>query len=376
MLSEAKMKSGTGILLTFLSIAASAGPAAAQSSLSNLNYMRFNVATDGIVICSNDDSTTPCNGSVLAPGTNWTVNYYSQSSSQYGVLKGQSSISLSGDDSLGPYPTFASSGARGGYMDTLTIGGGSGAGTMLLNFTVTGTSTQTSGQSGRPQFELVPAPGGVLDYTDEVAYLVGTNGVATISFPFTFGVPTTNEIDFYALSQIYDWTAGASASANYADTAILSGIVIEDSTGTPLQQFTIQSASGAPYTATGVVTPVTIRIKPDVVVLPVNPNSKETVRVEIKSTESFDARTQINPSSLTFGSTGNENSLAFCDDRSGETDPYHPDDLVCHFYVEQAGLQAGKVTGILQGFTNQGYPILGQSQIFVVHWPFLGDPVL
>jgi len=120
---------------------------------------------------------------------------------------------------------LASLGGRASFRDVFIIGGGTGTGTLKLTFQVTGTSSNTAGQTGRPTFAYVPVVGGALDYGHQISFSV-VNGSSTVSIPFTFGQPIEFDVDFYALAQIFQWVTGASASADYSHTAILNAIVV------------------------------------------------------------------------------------------------------------------------------------------------------
>jgi hypothetical protein len=123
------------------------------------------------------------------------------------------------------------------------------------------------------------------------------------------------------------------------------------------------------------VTPVQIAIKTDDdedrgadQPVRIDPRSKRDITVAILSTPTFDAVTNIDPGSLTFGRTGNEKSLEACD--KGREDKGHRDDddlpaLVCHFETKVAAFQVGDTVAILKGLTFQSVPILGQQAIVV-----------
>lgn len=235
-------------------ISVQAGPV-----LSTLSYVRLHGPSDPdlINVCANTNGD-PCLGSVLAPGTNWTLNYSSESSATYGVLRSKASAFLTGDDSLGPltgvgtFPTLASVGGRASFQDVYTIGGGTGTGTLYFTFAVTGTSSQTKGQSGRAQFNMVPVTGGGLDYGKQVSFPV-VKGAATVGVPFTFGTPVEFSIDFYALAQIFSWVPGAAATADFSNTAVLDVISVKNSASQDVPSFTIKAASGTQYYAGGIV---------------------------------------------------------------------------------------------------------------------------
>ncbi len=221
--------------------------------LETLNYARFYAATDPntIYACQNANGIA-CDGSVLAPGTNWTVNYFSQGTSAFGVLNDYASVFLTGDNSLGGFPSFESTGARSGYRDTYTIAGGSGMGTIDFTFAVTGTTTQSGGASSGGDFQFVPIVNGQEDFGELQQYGV-VNGVATIPVSFTFNQPIEFTIYFYALAQVAGWVPGSSATADFSRTAILDQTVVHDSQGQIVPNFSIESASGTAYGANGVI---------------------------------------------------------------------------------------------------------------------------
>jgi hypothetical protein len=101
---------------------------------------------------------------------------------------------------------------------------------------------------------------------------------------------------------------------------------------------------------------------------PINYKGHGILPVAILSTEGFDAPTQVDQSSLTFGATGDEKSLAFCKRRPKDVSrDGSKDDLVCHFYIEVAGFKCGDTEGILKGKTVSGIPIEGEDLVRIVH---------
>lgn len=220
--------------------------------LETLNYARFYSATSPNVFyaCANTNGVD-CSGSVVAPGTDWTVNYFARSAAAFGLMRDQASVLLTGDNSLGPFPSFESTGARSGYRDTYTIAGGTGTGTIDFTFTVSGSATSTGGASAGDLFQYVPVVSGEEDFGSQVNYPV-SNGTATVAVPFTFGQPTELTIYFYALAQVFAWQEGSSAAAGYFDTALLDHIVVLDSQNNVVPNFNIVAESGTFYGPDGV----------------------------------------------------------------------------------------------------------------------------
>jgi hypothetical protein len=114
------------------------------------------------------------------------------------------------------------------------------------------------------------------------------------------------------------------------------------------------------------VVPLWIDIRPGDSDNAINRKSHGKLDVAIYSTATFDAR-DIDVTSLTFGRTGNENSLS--------RGPHGPRyryadlngdgrlDLVVKFETELTGFQAGDTLGILKGRTRSGQDIAGSDAV-------------
>jgi hypothetical protein len=111
--------------------------------------------------------------------------------------------------------------------------------------------------------------------------------------------------------------------------------------------------------------PISIDIKPGSDPNSINPKSRGKIPVAILSTEDWDSLSRIDLNSLTFGRTGDEGSLAFC---HGAEDVNNDglQDLVCHFYTQEAGFQCLDAMGILRGKTVEGTPIEGSDSVKIV----------
>jgi len=110
---------------------------------------------------------------------------------------------------------------------------------------------------------------------------------------------------------------------------------------------------------------VAIDIKPGGFPNAINPASNGTIPVAILSTDTFNAPAQVDTTSLKFGRTGNESSLAFCSspqDVNGDGLA----DLVCHFMAQETGFQKGDTQGALTGKTVRGIGIRGTDSAVIV----------
>ncbi len=85
--------------------------------------------------------------------------------------------------------------------------------------------------------------------------------------------------------------------------------------------------------------------------------------VAILSTEGFDAPNQLNPNSLTFGSTGDEPRLAFCNPKGEDINGDGLTDLVCHFNTQSTEFVCDDTEGILKAQTKDGTSIEGSDSV-------------
>jgi 6-phosphogluconolactonase (cycloisomerase 2 family) len=110
--------------------------------------------------------------------------------------------------------------------------------------------------------------------------------------------------------------------------------------------------SPAAYPPKVCVLTVGIKIKPPASApVPINPGAKGKIPVAILSTLTFNAVTDLNTGSLTFGHTGNEASLDFCDKGGEDVNGDGLADLVCHFKMPQAAFVSGDAKAFLKGET-------------------------
>ncbi len=117
--------------------------------------------------------------------------------------------------------------------------------------------------------------------------------------------------------------------------------------------------------ANGIIT-VAIDIKPGEDPPSINPKAQGKIPVAILSSSTFDATTQVDRTSLTFGHTGNEQSLAFCNRGGEDVNGDGLLDLVCHFDTPKTGFQTGDTVGVLKGKTVTGTAIKGTDSIRIV----------
>jgi hypothetical protein len=111
---------------------------------------------------------------------------------------------------------------------------------------------------------------------------------------------------------------------------------------------------------------VNIDIKPGSDLNPINLKSKGKIPVAILSTTIFNASTQVDKTSLTFGRTGDEMSLAHCNNTTEDVNGDGLFDQVCHFYTQLTGFVLGSTAGVLKGKTLNGVTITGQDSVQIL----------
>ncbi len=85
--------------------------------------------------------------------------------------------------------------------------------------------------------------------------------------------------------------------------------------------------------------------------------------VAILSSPTFNALTMVDRTSLTFGRTGNEASIAFCYDSDKDGEGVGMRALICRFSIQQAGFHPGDTIGVLMGRTVTGTPFRATDSI-------------
>jgi len=96
-----------------------------------------------------------------------------------------------------------------------------------------------------------------------------------------------------------------------------------------------------------------------------------SVQVAILSTADFNAPAQVDKNSLTFGATGDENSLRrrflirTPDCRARDVNHDRIKDLVCSFLIRQTGFKIGDIVGILKGKTLDGTLLEARDSVVI-----------
>ena len=111
---------------------------------------------------------------------------------------------------------------------------------------------------------------------------------------------------------------------------------------------------------------VSIDIKPGSTVNPIRLSSLGTIPVAILSTADIDAPAEVDRTSLTFGRTGDEQSLASCSTLVQDVNWDGLPDLVCRFKTRLTQFKIGDTVGVLKGQTLDGAPIEGSDAVRIL----------
>ena len=175
----------------------------------------------------------------------------------------------------------------------------------------------------------------------------------------------TNTAELYnPFTETFSATASmSSARRTYTATLLANGQVL----ATGGDNGSTSVATAELFGVESPVIPVDIDIKPGSDPNSINPKSRGTIPVAILSTPDFDATSEVDKLSLTFGSTGDEESLAKCTKSNEDVSGDGLDDIVCHFNTQDTGFQQGDTEGILRGMTLDGVPIEGEDAVRIVN---------
>jgi hypothetical protein len=117
---------------------------------------------------------------------------------------------------------------------------------------------------------------------------------------------------------------------------------------------------------------VTMGVRPGEYPPDINPGREGTMLVAILSSPSFDAPAMIDRTSLAFGRTGNERSLAFCNPGGEDVNGDGLPDLMCHFETALADFRAGGTEARLKAKTGIDTLVEGTQRVNIIQEP--NDP--
>jgi hypothetical protein len=284
-----------------------------------------------------------------------------------------------------PYPYVSAGGISSKYLHCTTTGcppkvsanspdatapGIDCSGLVLWSYNTAGGATQTSSSDPIPR----PRDEGAYDQYQNSAHFSDPGKLQPgdlLFFNYTNAKPVTHvamrvlKVGNYFIKVVPK--PDALASDTYSLTVTAGGSTTTLAESVPVSQIPVLGYGVESDGATIVpFIPVAVDIKPGDSSNPINPTSRGKISVAILSSTTFDALSQINVNSLTFGRTGTEPSLAFCNSGGEDVNGDGLPDLVCHFYTQKAEFQNGDTKGILKGLTVGGQLIRGVDAVRIV----------
>ncbi len=88
--------------------------------------------------------------------------------------------------------------------------------------------------------------------------------------------------------------------------------------------------------------------------------------VAVLSGGEFEALSMMDLGAITFGRTGDEDSLAFCSPWEWDVNADGYQDLICLFWIQKAGFRCGDTGGILKGTTQGGVAVEGKDAVKLI----------
>jgi hypothetical protein len=191
----------------------------------------------------------PYSASFPGIGQGSSVVFTANGVAAYGNVGASDSASLS-DPTSSTQAVFI---LNAGFNDVLTItfGNLTGAGFMLVNATVHGVGSTTGSGNSLEAVGISEAGVGVV--TNQSDFIINQTGVVSfpVALPFQYGVPFN--FSFWLAAQTVVGYGNGTASANYLNTAALTGLHVFDSQMNPIANPVFMSQSGTIYTTSGVV---------------------------------------------------------------------------------------------------------------------------
>jgi hypothetical protein len=111
---------------------------------------------------------------------------------------------------------------------------------------------------------------------------------------------------------------------------------------------------------------VGIDIKPGSQTNPISLQSRGVIPVAILSSPNLDAPGLVDRASLTFGRSGDEPSLASCEEEGEDVNADGLPDLLCLFRTRKTGLLRGDTQGILKGNLLDARELIGADSVRIV----------
>ena len=222
-----------------------------KSAQGNVAFYNANTSQQiGSSVCFafSTGATTGCSGTTTTPTTGSSLNYLTTATADYGVLKAGGRSSNSGASGTSNTTDYSSAYGQAYFEDSWTITGGTGTGTLGLQFALDGSYDFCSAGSGAVVgFSLVNLDN--FSFSNGTPGLTGCSGAVSktvlLTTGFTFGTAVDFLVSLTAGSNIYDLGKNVSSFLDLSNTAIMTAIIVKDANGDVIP-FDLATASKAP----------------------------------------------------------------------------------------------------------------------------------
>lgn len=207
---------------------------------------------DGSSACfsySASGATVGCSGSVTTPTSGATLSYLTTATAGYGVLKAGGTSSIANSSGTTNLTDYSSAYGQAYFADSWRITGGSGTGTLELQFSLDGSYNFAQSHTGvTAAFSLVnldnhSSSSGTPTFTSGGPGTISKTVILSTSF--TFGTPLDFLVSLTAGSNLYDLGNDIASSLDLSDTAQMTAIIVKDANGNVIP-FDLAASSGAP----------------------------------------------------------------------------------------------------------------------------------
>ncbi len=219
------------------------------------------------------------------------------------------------------------------------------------------------------------------------AYVVGDTRSTEATFPVTLGPdltfnggrdafvakvnPSGTALDYAGYIGGSNQDSGSGIAVDSTGNAYVAGWTSSTEATFPVTLGPDLTFNGGRDAFVAKITDVPLLVEIDIDIKPgsdpnsINSRSRGKIPVTILSSATFDAMS-LDTTSLTFGRTGDEDSLAFCNGGPGNVNSDKLRDLMCFFNTEDTGFQSGDTEGVLKGMTLTGTLIIGTDSVRIV----------
>lgn len=233
-------------------------PLLSASELLASPILASSVTVNGFLVTCSDSGTDSASCSATTPGfvTDWSVDANASAESDFGILRASSAVGAFWESTT-PGEQFVTATANSFFSELLTLSNAPTSGTLFFDIAVTGsTSEQIFGTPGpiTSQIESNSFQFARLFNAHTPSSFVQVAGAQTVTFATPFVGTSGSAIVGFGFGLTATVRCGTTVGvdcigeADFAHTAIVSGMRVVDASGATVNGVTFRSESGTDYT--------------------------------------------------------------------------------------------------------------------------------